>query len=430
MTTHAANGVPKTSTGRPSLPYQAINPHLALLDQSKLPAVKFQVITRDGQEIVVGRIKIQTPNGHAFILRRYDTGAVSQTTMFRAAFPAASDDLERIESNWVKQNFDSTGANGGSAPGGGRSDALRLAGVWVRPEIAKTIAPDYSLESIIEPLLSARPDPGQEYRRSTKQNAAAQQANGAAAGGVAGIVSSSPVKPPSTSIPTSPPGSPKPKRRKEASIAATVAATVSTPAPPAASPKKAASTSETLGLPTPRRSGRTTSPAPAPAPVTPATRGTRSKVTKTTATKVTTVKEQPSARLATPEEDDEGEEADVPGPNMHEDIAEQRELIAKLKAERAQKEKEKEVPSAVPLAQSDSQGSSKRSREDVEEKKPLKFQFREPGSEETAVSRRSIRSNRRISFVDMEPQQKSAAWGALWFAAGLAAAATIPSFFM
>ncbi|KAL5503849.1 hypothetical protein ACEPAH_7920 [Sanghuangporus vaninii] len=425
MTTHAANGVPKTLTGRPSLPYQAINPHLALLDQSKLPAVKFQVITRDGQEIVVGRIKIQTPNGHAFILRRYDTGAVSQTTMFRAAFPAASDDLERSESNWVKQNFDSTGANGGSAPGGGRNDTLRLAGVWVRPEVAKTIAPDYSLESIIEPLLSARPDPGQEYRRSTKQNAAV-------AGGVTGIVSSSPVKPPSTSIPTSPPGSPKPKRRKEVSIAATVAATVPVPVPATASPKKAASTTETLGLPTPRRSGRTTSPAPVPAPVTPATRGTRSKVTKTTATKVTTVKEQPSARLATPEEDDDGEEADVPGPNMHEDIAEQKELIAKLKAERAQKEKEKESPSAVPLAQSDSQGSSKRSREDAEEKKPLKFQFREPGSGEegTTVSRRPIRSNRRISFVDMEPQQKSAAWGALWFAAGLAAAATIPSFFM
>ena len=346
--------------------------------------------------------------------------------MFRAAFPSAPDDLERTESNWVKQNFDSKGANGGSEASGGRPDTLRLAGVWVRPEVAKTLAPDYSLESIIGPLLSAKPDPSQEYRRSTKQSAAAQQANGAAAaaaGGVAGIVSSSPVKP------TSPPGSPKPKRRKEASMTATVAATgtsttttIPSTASAVASPKKgSATTTETLGLPTPRRSTRTTSPAPVPAPVTPATRGTRSKGAKGAAAKP--VKEQPSARLATPEEEDEGEgeEAEVQGPNMSDDIAEQKELIAKLKAERSKKEKDG-APSAVPLDKSE---SSKRAREEDDEgRKPLKFQFREHGSEEdeNAVSRRPIRSNRRISFVDMEPQQKSAAWGALWFAAGLAAA--------
>jgi hypothetical protein len=92
-------------------------------------AVKFQVITRgDSEEIVVGRLKIPTvslvvskkrdlhastrgilfsntsciqPNeGHAFILRRFDTGAISVSTMIRAAFPTLSDDLEKKETTW------------------------------------------------------------------------------------------------------------------------------------------------------------------------------------------------------------------------------------------------------------------------------------------------------------------------------------------
>lgn len=129
----------------------------------------------------------------------------------------------------------------------------------------------------------------------------------------------------------------------------------------------------------------------------------------------------------TPDEDEEV--ADVPGPSMQEDVAEQKELIAKLKAEKskaqthtqAKEEQQDEAgPSAVPLKQSDSTGS-KRSRDEEEEEKPLQFKFREPG-EAVDVAKREIRSNRRVSLTDLEPQQKSAAWGALWFAAGLAAA--------
>ena len=108
---------------------------------------------------------------------------------------------------------------------------------------------------------------------------------------------------------------------------------------------------------------------------------------------------------------------------MQDDVAEQKELIAKLKAERETKESaagaSDSKPSAVPIQQSDSQSSSKRGRES-EGDEPLQFNFREPDEQE-AVAKREIKSNRRIS-LDLEPQQKSAAWGALWFAAGLAAA--------
>ncbi len=41
------------------------------------------------------------PHEHAFILRRYDTGAISVTTMYKAAFPDASPEEEEREMKWV-----------------------------------------------------------------------------------------------------------------------------------------------------------------------------------------------------------------------------------------------------------------------------------------------------------------------------------------
>lgn len=80
--------------------------------------VKFQTIVREGKEIVVGRIKVPISvrisqpsmcrnidwqaSQHAFILRRYDTNAVSLTTMFKVAFPGASDEEEKREMDWVR----------------------------------------------------------------------------------------------------------------------------------------------------------------------------------------------------------------------------------------------------------------------------------------------------------------------------------------
>ena len=40
-------------------------------------------------------------NAHAFILRRYDTNAISLTTMYKVAFPGASEEDERREMEWV-----------------------------------------------------------------------------------------------------------------------------------------------------------------------------------------------------------------------------------------------------------------------------------------------------------------------------------------
>ena len=294
--------------------------------------------------------------------------------MFRAAFPGCSEELEKIETRYVKVNYDSPGANGG--PG---KENLRLAGLWVLPEVATMLAPMYNLESPIRSLVQANPDPNSEYRRSTKTASPTKENTAPAAAPVA----TTSTAPPSVTVPDTP----KPtKRRKESSP----------------SPKKVVEE-----LPTPRRSERFQSP-PAPNP-----RSTRTRATKTTTTKVA-VKfndERATGMLTPAEEEEEEEVADVPGPHMEQDIEEQQALIAKLKADRAAQE------ASSSTGPSDSQ-AAKRSREDSKEQ--LKFQFREP-ADATALTKREIKTNKRLS-LDLEPQQKSAAWGALWFAAGLAAA--------
>jgi hypothetical protein len=44
---------------------------------------------------------------HAFILRRYDTDAISLTTMFKVAFPGATEEEEAREMDWVGDSIES-----------------------------------------------------------------------------------------------------------------------------------------------------------------------------------------------------------------------------------------------------------------------------------------------------------------------------------
>jgi hypothetical protein len=44
---------------------------------------------------------------HAFILRRYDTDAISLTTMFKVAFPGATEEEETREMDWVGDGVES-----------------------------------------------------------------------------------------------------------------------------------------------------------------------------------------------------------------------------------------------------------------------------------------------------------------------------------
>ncbi|KAH9846688.1 hypothetical protein C2E23DRAFT_766678 [Lenzites betulinus] len=399
-----ANGkhyaVPKPGVPRPPLPQDHVNPHIRQFDASKSPAVKFQEIVRDGQSTIVGRIKIPTPTGHAFILRRLDTGAISLTTMFRAAYPTASDEAERGETNWVKMSFDTSGAN--------KSGKARFAGTWVTPDVALYLADSYGLHDIIPALAAAVPDPNTTFRRARN----AQQ-------------------PTPTASPTAEPGPAPAKRRREASpTAATAAATspVKEPAavPPSPPPSRVATS------PAPRRSARLKSPSaptspaqPLVAPKTPRTRKAARDAMPTPAGSDETAV------------DEDVEAAKVAEPNMHEDIREQKELIAKLKADRKAAKVQQQEEAEGELAPSPSQHETekalteeepagvKRPRED--EPKELRFNFKESGELEE-VTERAVATNSRVRLLgQLPPERKSLAWGALAFAAGLGAISFLPN---
>ncbi|KAG9082748.1 hypothetical protein FS749_006597 [Ceratobasidium sp. UAMH 11750] len=65
---------PKTTTPRPPLPSHAFNPLIASMDKTDPAPVKFQVITREGQDIIVGRVKIPTVCVHPLHLVPLFTG--------------------------------------------------------------------------------------------------------------------------------------------------------------------------------------------------------------------------------------------------------------------------------------------------------------------------------------------------------------------
>lgn len=155
---------------RPRLPEDKRNQHLRNLPED-VTIVKFQTIVREGKEIVVGRVKVPiSASQHAFILRRYDTNAVSLTTMFKVAFPGASEDEEKHEMDWVRSSYDTRNTNGGR----GNND-VRLAGQWVSRHLAIHLAPAYGIAELVAALTRAVPDPNVAYRKSQRSQAAADE---------------------------------------------------------------------------------------------------------------------------------------------------------------------------------------------------------------------------------------------------------------
>ncbi|EKM58366.1 uncharacterized protein PHACADRAFT_252627 [Phanerochaete carnosa HHB-10118-sp] len=348
-----------------------MNPLIVALEPAKVPPVKFQEIVRDGQATIVARMKIPTPSGHAFILRRLDTGAISLTTMFRTAFPTAPEDVERKEAAWVKATYDTSGAN--------KSGKARFAGTWVNPDVALEIAKDYNLEPVIVPLADASPDPNMVYRKSQKllQQQPTPVASPVAHTGAAARDAAPPAK-----------------RRRDASP--TASATLVNPS------------AETGATPA-RRSTRQRSPATVtPAAKTPKTPKTIKAVHEHLVSIHTNSDE-------TAVEEEDMEIVKVAQPNVEEDVREQKELVERLKADRSAAE----ASQMLAVEGSTQSVAPKRERED--EKVEYKLDIKEPETEERAVV-----SNSRVR-VQMPPERKSLAWGALLFAAGLGAVTFLPS---
>ena len=369
-------------------------------------------------------------DGHAFILRRFDTGAVSLTTMFRAAFPNASDSEEKLEVAWVKDTYDLSGNNGSTK----EAHITRLAGVWVGPSVALELGHAYMLGRLIEAVVEAKPDPNGNYRRSGKSTAntnASAIVNLPATVNAQVVVASSPPsivsKSPSAtkSLPTPSPtaaANPPTKRRKESSPDIE-SQTVKPPSRQSTTPSKVTAPPPP---PTPalRRSTRTKSPAPrqpsAPPPLR-SPKATRS-VTKKESITLTTPLTPGGSDLTVVEEESLIVEDGVVGAELRDqDIKEQRKLIQDLKekrnaARKAQVEMEEDMDVGGDESSSSHSSTAGKKRERENEDEPLKFDFKEPEKDERAIS-----TNRRVSRFNMEPRTKSFAWGLAAFAVGMGA---------
>ncbi|KAF8340648.1 uncharacterized protein EI90DRAFT_3285963 [Cantharellus anzutake] len=373
---------------RPPLPHALLNPLLATLSVDTLQ-VKFQVITRDDQEIIVGRLKVPTATGHAFILRRFDTGAISVSTMIRAAYPGLPDDIEKKETTWVRTAYDCAGANG--------QGPRRLAGVWAPLPVAMALAPSYELDEVVQPLVEAEPDPKGIARKTATRSSTATESSPLPP------ISSPPSKlsPASTAAASSPPA--KRRRGESPSITNT----------PASLPKL----SQTSQLPV-----RTTRSSASPARLTGRSSASPARSIRSRAAAVaTSPKTAPVLENAAAEQAEE--EAHVPGPDMNEDIAEQKLLVATLKAAQ-------EVAASDPAAHISSV-SVKRNHEETSSgdattttQLTLNLQ-KDEASVGQGADERPIATNRRILLT---PARKTALWGTLAFSIGLSAAAFLPQF--
>lgn len=349
--------------------------------------------------------------GHAFILRRYDTGAISLSTMFHAAFPNAPEATEKEEIQWVKDNYDLTGNNGSSKD----STVVRLAGVWVSPVVALEIGELYQIRDLIKIIVKATPDPKGNYRRSGAKKEPTETY-------VPSTVNGSPAtpKPPSSAkgasqkapSPTAPGPNPA-KRRRESTVKKSAAP--STPIKEEAPQPTRRSTRATKSPP-PKSTVSATSLMSAVSPTKPPS--SRSSRAVARQKKVETT---PAKNTAIDEESDEVEQTTVK--NLYEeDVAEQKEMIRGLKeaVEAANAVNSQPDTPSRPKSKGKSKasgGAAKRTRAAQEEEEKLKFDF----DKEPEVGERAIATNKRVSRFQLEPETKSLAWGVAAFVFGAGA---------
>jgi len=352
--------------------------------------------------------------------------------MFRAAFPNATESDEKVEINWVRENYDLTGNNGSTRD----THITRLAGTWVSPQVAVELGKEYKMDELIKAVVEASPDPNGSYRRSGK----------------AAPPPSYPLNTPSVAVNTGVPAPPTPASVIPLTTQTTLSSTTEivtkptsavkslpTPSPTAAAPP-AKRRKESSPVPTPpsskppsraspaptktpvRRSTRTKSPAPRTSVVIPLTSVSRTpKITRTAKkeTQASTSLTPGGSDLTVVDEESQLVEDGIAGSELrNQDIKEQQKLIEDLKSKRDAERLA--APSAVATTTEEAsmdvaEELSSRKR-DREEETPLKFDFKEPEVEE-----RVIATNRRVGRFHLEPRAKSFAWGIAAFAVGMGA---------
>jgi len=334
--------------------------------------------------------------------------------MFRAAYPLASEEDERAELLWVKENHDLSGNNGSTK----ENHIIRLAGTWVGTALAVELGDQYAIGPLIQIVVNAQPDPNANYRRSARNMVVPSkeevQKNNTAVSVNPNIVqqtstTSAGVK--AVSAPFSPISSGASMHRVANHVPSE---SLSTSSPPDTQPNPSKRRKENSPSKTPLwRSNHAVSSTPKPI-------STPVRVPKKWTGQMTPVSDK-----AGPDEDSNHVQ-ELAAQQLHDqDVIEQKKLISDLKDMRTAVENEREdqtvenrklednVDGVVEEAPSTSAPLLKRIRDDEEPE--YRFEFKEP-----EIGERKISTNRRVRF-QLEPRTRSFAWGIAAFAVGMGA---------
>ncbi|BGP14383.1 hypothetical protein JCM10213_004507 [Rhodosporidiobolus nylandii] len=149
---------------RPPLPTDKANK--AMQDNAARPAKVHKVKTQTlhlgegGGTITIARVKCPVPKGTpGHIIKRFDTNAVSASSLFRAAYPLAAAEEEAQEMRWVA--IGSRGQYGDTAAAGLEDDETKkLSGTWIPAEHAMALAGEYNVTRYVSELVSFTAEDG------------------------------------------------------------------------------------------------------------------------------------------------------------------------------------------------------------------------------------------------------------------------------
>ncbi|GAA5960691.1 hypothetical protein JCM3765_007292 [Sporobolomyces pararoseus] len=167
---------------RPALPLKHINRLMnpvggsgtasPNVKEKKSYRVKTQILDlgEDNGHIGIARVKVPVPKGvPGHIIKRFDTNAVSASSMFRAAFPSASEQDEAVEMRWITTG--SRGKYGDTAKAGNEdNETKKLSGIWIPAEHAFELAEEYSIQRFTNELISYVPTAAENPGASSPSN--------------------------------------------------------------------------------------------------------------------------------------------------------------------------------------------------------------------------------------------------------------------
>ncbi|ORY74311.1 hypothetical protein BCR35DRAFT_306776 [Leucosporidium creatinivorum] len=152
--TRALSPKPPKSTSRPPLPQHHVN-QLMQDTKAKVHKVKLQTLHlgQPGDTITIARVKCPVPKGvPGHLIKRFDTNAVSASSLFRAAFPTSSAEDEAAEMAWLAKG--AKGKYGDTKAAGVESDPDRkLTGTWIPAANAAALALEYGILRYAEELI-------------------------------------------------------------------------------------------------------------------------------------------------------------------------------------------------------------------------------------------------------------------------------------